>query len=45
MAYGFQNLSRGCDTLGDYVTFWGFGDIMKRTTNIGVGQTEGRRCN
>lgn len=42
MAFGFHNLSRSRDALGHCVTFWGYGDVVKGTTNI-AGQTGGRK--
>jgi hypothetical protein len=42
MAFGFHNLSRSYDALGHCVTLWGYDNVVKGTTNIGVGQTGGR---
>ena len=42
MAFGFHNLSRSYDALGHCVTFWGYDNVVKGNTNIGVGQTGGR---
>jgi hypothetical protein len=43
MAFGFHTVNRSCDALGHCVTFCGYGDVGKGTTNIGVGQTGGRK--
>jgi hypothetical protein len=43
MAFDFHNLSRSYDALGHGVTFWGYDNVVKGATNIGVGQTGGRK--
>lgn len=43
IAFGFHNLSRNYDALGHCVTFWGYDNVVKEITNIGVGPRGGRK--